>query len=377
MRTTSSIAFFCRPSKANKQGLSPLECSVTLSGQRKFLNLPMRFRPEQFNKRTPSPEILEALDLWRARINSYMTQMLKEGMVITAATLREVIQQGGVKAYTVGQLFSDYLLLLKKRVGIDLKPTVYRKYELTAEKALKFLQKDAEVSSITPAAIKAVEAYLRSQYDASTVCGYLQRLKSFCRYGQDLGKISKNPFVGIRIRKPVKPIRFLTEEQIMDLLGKTFKPATQRAVDLLLVACGTGMAYSDLQAFSITDLKKETVGGQDYFYIQRERLKTGRTFSALVLPFALPIIFHYCGREGGHLPYISNQKLNKRLKEVDTTYTCHLGRRSYASFLANRNASTSAIAAALGDSPAVTVRYYAKYLTTTAIKEQIKVLTNS
>lgn len=66
--------------------------------------------------------------------------------------------------------------------------------------------------------------------------------------------------------------------------------------------------------------------------------------------------------------------LYERLKEVDATYTCHLGRRSYASFLANRNVSTAAIAAALGDSPAVTVRYYAKYLTTTAIKEQIKVL---
>lgn len=365
MRTTSSIAFFCRKSKANKSGYSPLECSVAICGQRKFFNLPMKYRPEEFNKKRPSPEILEVLDLWRTRINTYMADMLKHGMVVTAASLRQVIQQGGVRSYTIGRLFEDYLTLLRQRIGIDLKPTVFRKYELTAEKALKIADKDADISTLSPAVIKAIETSLKAQYDASTVAGYLVRLKCFCRYGQDIGKIVINPFQNIRIVKPSKPIKFLTEDEVMDLLGRSYKGATQRALDMFLVACGTGLSYSDLQRFSVADLKKEG----DYYYISKQRNKTGRPFNAIVLPFALPIIFHY-----GTMVKISNQKLNKALKRIDKTYTVHMGRRTYASLLYNRNVSAEVVAAALGDSVQVALKYYAKMTDSFAIKQQINAL---
>lgn len=291
--------------------------------------------------------------------------MMKMGMVITSDSLRQVIQQGGVRAYTVGRLFDDYLRILQKRVGVDLKPTVYRKYELTAEKALKFLNKDSDVSTITPHMIKTIEVSWRAQFDPSTLVGYLTRLKTFVNYGRDNGLITINPFQGIRISKPVKPIKALTEEEVMNLLGLSLEPRLQRVLDLFLISCGTGMAYSDLMDFEIGDLKKEG----EYYYISKERNKTGRVFTALVLPFAEPIIFHY-----GTLPKISNQVYNRYLKEIDTRLTTHMGRRTYASLLANKNASIDVIASALGDSPQIAARYYAKIQTQTIINQQISVL---
>lgn len=48
---------------------------------------------------------------------------------LTADGLRSIIQTGGIKSYTIEDLFNDYMLILKKRVDVDLTPKVYRKYE--------------------------------------------------------------------------------------------------------------------------------------------------------------------------------------------------------------------------------------------------------
>jgi len=365
MRTTSSIQFYCRPSKANRDGYSPLECSVTLSGQRKFLNLPMKFRPTEFNKRKPNAEIIEAMDLWRERINDYLLQMMRAKMVMTAQTLREVIQNGGVKAYTVGRLFSDYLQILSKRVGVDLTQTSHRKYEIVRDKVLKYVDADADVTSLTPSLIQTICADIRAHYDPSTACGYMTRLKAFTRYGIDNGLLTINPFQGIKISKPIKPIKALDESDIQHLSKLTLEPRLQRVLDLFLIQCGTGMAYCDLMAYTPSDLKQEG----DHYYICKERTKTGKTFTALVLPFAVPILQHY-----HHLYQISNQKYNKYLKEIDPRLTTHMGRRSYATMLVNKGLDMNIVAAALGDNPQIAARYYAKVYDRTIIQQQIAVL---
>ena len=363
MRTTSAIQFYVRTSKASKDGYSPLECSVSICGQRKFVNLPMKFRAEEFNKKRPSKEILQALDLWRNRINGYMVQMLREGMVITAQTLREVIQQGGVNTYTVGRLFDDYLILLSKRVGIDLTAATYRKYQIVADKALKYIHRDADISSITPALIQTIAADFRALYDPSTTVGYLTKLKTFMKYGMDNGKIRVNPFQGVKIQRPLKPIKALTETELNGLLNKCCDSVRlQKVLDLFLIQCGTGMAYSDLMDFSPEDMKQEG----DYYYICKQRNKTGKTFTALVMPFAVPIIQHY-----KTLPKISNQKLNKNLKLIDKRLTSHMGRRTYATLLVNNGVDMHIVAAALGDHPAMAAKYYAKVFDSTIIQQQI------
>lgn len=286
-------------------------------------------------------------------------------MVITAGTLRQVIQQGGVKAYSVGRLFDDYLLILRKRVGVDLKESVYRKYELVAARALEFISRDADVSSITPALIKTIEVTWRARFDPATLVGYLTRLKTFTKYALANGILRIDPFQNVKIVKPNKPIKFLTEKEISHLLSLSLEPRLQRILDLFLIQCGTGMAYVDLMDFNITDLKKEG----EYYYIHKNRNKTGRAFTALVLPFAVPIIKHY-----QTIPKVCNQVYNRYLKEIDPRLTTHMGRRSYASYLCNRNVTMEVVAGALGSNIQTTIRYYAKVMDSTIIREQIKVL---
>lgn len=365
MRTTSSVQFYCRQSKVGKTGYAPLEVSITLSGDRKFLNLPMKFRPEEFNRKRPSEDIITALDLWRSKINDYTLQIMKSGQPLTTATLKEVIQSGGVRAYSVGKLFTDFLSIQKRRIGVDLRPTVYRKYELVTERVLEHISKDADVTRLTPQLIKEIEVTWKARFDPATVCGYLTRFKCIIRFALDNGKLQINPFQNIRITKPVKPVKALEESRVMELLTLSLEPRLQRVLDCFLIQCGTGMAYADLAEFRIEDLKR--IG--DFYYISKKRVKTSKTFSALVFPWAVNIVLHY-----KRLPVISNQKMNKFLKEIDPTFTTHLGRRTYASILANRNVSPSVVASALGDDVAIALKYYCKILPQTIINEQIKCL---
>lgn len=291
--------------------------------------------------------------------------MMKEGMVITAETLREVIQQGGVRSYTVGRLFDDYLLILRKRVGIDLKDTVYRKYELVAEKVLKYCHRDADISKVTPHLIQTIISDWRGLFDPSTLCGYATRLKTFIKYGMDNGHIAINPFQGIKLSKPVKPIKFLTEDEVMNLLALNLEPRLQRVLDLFLIQCGTGMAYADICNFNQNDLKQEG----DYHYISKNRVKTGKNFTAIVFPWAVPIIMHY-----KTLPIISNQVYNRYLKEINSSLTSHMGRRTYATLLYNKNVTMDAVAAALGDNVAIAAKYYAKIFDSTILNEQLKAI---
>ena len=55
----------------------------------------------------------------------------------TAEGLRAYFKTGGYLLYTVGDLFSDYLRILAKRVGKDLMPKTYRKYEIARDKFYK------------------------------------------------------------------------------------------------------------------------------------------------------------------------------------------------------------------------------------------------
>ena len=363
-RTTSSVQFYVRNSKKDRSGYSPLECSVTLSGSRKFLNLPIKLRPEEFNKKKPSKEIIELMDLWRNRITQYQIQMMREGMVITAETLRQTIQSGGVQAYTIGRLFDDKLTLLKKRVGVDLSEKTFRKYEIVADKALKFCRRDDDISKLTQHLIQTIISDWKRVYDPATLCGYLTRLKTFCKYGMANHKILVDPFQDIRISKPVKPIKSLNMEEVQHLLTLNLEPRLQRILDCFLVSCGSGLAFADLRLLTSDDLKQ--VG--NLYFLQKERVKTGKTYTAILYPWATDIILHY-----KKLPVPSNQVYNRFLKEIGP-YTSHMGRRTYATLLVNSGVSMEAVGQALGDNPQIAARYYARVFDSTVLEQQIRAI---
>ena len=125
--TTLNVSFYCRPCKASKKGLAPIELSLIINGERAYITLPRKEYPETFKKSigmkktNPVKEYLEAT---RGRLNDIITEMMDEGIMLNTQTLSEYFRYGGVKRYTVQMLFDEYIGLLKNRVNVDLTPAV-------------------------------------------------------------------------------------------------------------------------------------------------------------------------------------------------------------------------------------------------------------
>ena len=91
--------------------------------------------------------------------------------------------------------------ILAKRVGRDITPKTYRKYEIARDKFYKILPPSEPVSAITKAVILDYQASMNQYLDYVTTNGYCQRVKTIVQFGIDNGKIKINPFSGIRVKE--------------------------------------------------------------------------------------------------------------------------------------------------------------------------------
>lgn len=369
-RTTFSVAFFCRDSKTNKQGFAPIELSITLNGDRKFINLPRKEKPADFNRKRRDQDLEDYLSLMRSRVNSIMTEMLSHGEPLTSEAIREYMRSGGYKSYTVGQLFKDYLKLLSKRVDVDLSLGVYRKYELVRNMFYKYITPESECTAITPALIKQVQVDLYAKYDTATAAGYLTKLKTFIRFGMDNDKIKINPFQGVKIVKGKKSIVYLTESELQAIYeAKIDNESLANIRDAFILQASTGLAYID-----IYNLRKEDINimPDGTHYINKHRHKTSTQFTCVILPMGVEVL----KRHDYQLHIITNQKYNIMLKSlqvlcgIKTTLTTHVARRTYATMLLNKGVRIEAVSRCLGHkNTKITQAAYAEVLNKTVIDE--------
>ena len=369
MRTTFDTRFYCRKSKANNQNQAPLELSITINGTRKFINLPTRCNVDDFNKKKQPQEIRQIVNEWQRKIDDSIVILLQEGTAITAESLRDILRTGGTRSYTIDDCFTDFLKVLKKRVGVNLTYSAYRKYELTQELFYKHFNKESEITTVTPLAMQNYYAELNKKYQANSSASYMAKTKTILQFAIDNDKLHINPFQGINIRREKKDIEYLTEEELETIRTKEYSTdALKRVADVFLVQAYSGLSFVDLEALRSEDIKENG----DVYYIHKKRVKTGVEYTAVLFPQAVEILKRYDYK----LPIISNQKTNSALKAIarecgiDKRVYDHIGRKSYGTMLLNRGCRLDVVAKALGHSQTkTTATYYASLHKDTVIQE--------
>lgn len=360
-RTTFSISFYCRESKANKDGLSPLELSININQQRLFLNLPSKFPPKDFNKKRKPAYIEDLLTQYRIKVNEVMAELMAEGLPITANVLREYLKSGGTKSKTIKNLVEEYLDYISPRVGSSMGKNVYRKYELVGDYMMDKLGSDKELTTITSADMVRLYESLKTDFMPSTSSGYMTKVKTIIGYAMDNGYIKKNPLGSIKVERTQPKIEYLTEGELLKIknLDLSDYPRLEKVRDLMLFQASIGTAYCDLIGFSMDDV--EVVDGM-YIYTSK-RQKTGIEFTAVILPMGLEVLEKY----DNNIPLISNQKYNQYMKEIQkkagvkTYITSHILRKTYATYLLNSGVNISVVARCMGHSNTlITQRCYAK-----------------
>lgn len=371
-RSTANVSFYCRESKKNKDGLAPIEMVIILNTRRCFIQLPRKEYPEKFRAQTSGKkrtDLIDYLDGVRARLNQIVTNFLMEGQPLTADALKAYFKSGGYLVYTIENLFDDYMHILSKRVGKDLKPKTYRKYEIARDKFYQIISPNEPVSAITKAVILDYQASMNQYLDYVTTNGYCQRVKTIVQFGIDNGKIKINPFAGIKLRKGEKSVQFLSEEEVDKIRTTDFhNESLNRVRDLFVFQAASGLSYTDMAKLVPTDFQI-TEDGQ--YYIHDKRNKTGVFYTAVILEQGVEILKKYHFK----LPIIGNHKLNVYLKTIrdlcgiDKPIFSHVARHTYATRCLNRGIRLEVVAKLLGHSTTRITQHYAKLLKNNILEE--------
>jgi len=371
-RNTANVSFYCRESKKNKDGVAPIEMSLIINGKRCYVQLPRKEAPAYFRKAFNSKrgnDLKDYLDAVRRRVNEIETDLILEGLSLTADILKSYFRSGGYRVYTVKDLFDEYMSILAKRVGKDLTAKTYRKYEIARDKFYTIISPSEPATAITKAVILDYQATLNCTLDYVTTNGYCQKIKTVVQFGIDNNRIKVNPFSNIHLRKGEKSVQFLTEDEVATIRDHDFHNESLNKVrDLFVFQAASGLSYSDMAKLVPEDIRR-TKDGQ--YYIRDKRNKTGVYYTAVILEDGVRILKKYDYK----LPIITNHKVNVYLKiirdicGIEKPIFSHVARHTYATRCLNRGIRLEVVAKLLGHSTTRITQHYAKLLQNNILSE--------
>ena len=249
--------------------------------------------------------------------------------------------------------------------------------DLTIENVHRF---DAYLHTIrkhqTDADIKAKKPV--EYISQATVRNYHKDIKALLGRALKFGLITSNPYDRMKgeiKRGDYETVEYLTDAERERIEALTITDSMLCTVrDMFLFQCYTGMAFSDMMAFSLDKCQK--VG--DFITYSAPRIKTGVVFYIRLLPKALAIAEKY----GGQLPRVSDQTCNGNLKTIATVtgitkrLTTHVGRHTFATWMLRNGVPIERVSKMLGHKKITQTQRYAKVLAEDVYAEFDKVINN-
>lgn len=355
-----NITFLCRKSKCDRSGYAPIEASLVECGERTYVKLSMRCEPEQFSVLKCSRRgnwLKEYLGSVYLDLQKCISKLSVSGKVVSVYSVKECYLKGIVDdVYTISSLKGEYLEILKERCSYP----NWRKYEMSIDLFISIVGRGVHLSKVSNGDIMRFQSAVERRYDGSTSYSYLSRLKSFFRYAIANGRISVDPFYGMKLRKGEKKVEIIGDDEYQRIRDKEIGiPRVERVRDLFILAANCGLSYSDICGLSRSDFS--IVDGR--VVIDKCRIKTGVRFYSVVLPDGIKILEKY-GYDVSLLS-LSNQKANLYLKEIagicgiGGVLTFHKSRHYYITRLVRMGVDISIVQLCAGHS---NLRMTQKYL---------------
>lgn len=348
-----TLNFICRASKARKTGLSPIELSIIINGNRTIITLDRQIIHTKFNPKTQTvkgdKQINEYLETIRKKcyhIENELIKLDKFDIDTFIYSFKNGIPQ---KEDTLLAIYDKHNELYRQNVEVGkTKDTAYYKYirnrERLAEYLLSLGKEDIKLKDITPSFVENFQNYCLKTLKHNTTNKELKKLKRILEFAVKEGYISVNPF-RLTLREEKLDYDVLTKDDIDILLNCKFsEDRLDKVRDCFIFQCYTGLAYSDMAQLTKDDIQDDVIYGR--------RQKTDIQYVVPLLPVAKNILEKY----DYQLPIISNQKYNQWLKflgelsGLNKSLHSHLARHSFACLLLNSGVDMKTISRTMGHS---------------------------
>jgi len=258
-------------------------------------------------------------------------------------------------------------------IGIDYHKSTVSKYAQLCNAVRSFLIEELKVDDITLNQIKRhfiddLERFLKvkKKMKQISINKVTQSLKSIIRFAQEREWIEKNPFIGHRAKGTESNIVFLTNEQIAAIESYHFQEKRlERVRQIFLFSIYTGLHFSDAMSLRSKNIIKGADGNN---WIEYVRQKTSKKILIPLLDKAKKLLLIFSSEVQDYIiPRISNQKMNKYLKEISSSIgievnlTHKIARKTFGSMLLSYDIPIKIVSELMGHSSTlITERHYAK-----------------
>ena len=383
VRSSFAILFFIRESRVRKDGTASIEIVLTVNGERCAFSTGKRVKSCNWDK---TKQQVKGKDEEAQSLNNYLkaikaklyqkeAELLDRGFIVTAELLRDAYfdKVESLKEKTLFEVFEEHNREQEKLVGNGVSKATYWISVYTVRLLKEFVQQkykreDLYLRELNLNFIQSFHTFLRIDkgmaQNSSTK--HLKLLKKIVNLAVANSYMTTNPFITYKIEREPVEIDFLDEEELRKIINfDTPLPRLERAKDMFLFGCFTGLSYIDIKTLAPEHFEKDNTGR---IWIKKRRVKTGVLSRIPLLPIAKLILDKYKGGEK-LLPIQDPADINKYLKDIailcdiKKRITFHTSRHTFASTvtLAN-NISLEVVSKMLGHTNTRMTNHYAKLI---------------
>ena len=376
----STINFWLK-SRTDKNGKSPITMTIGANGERAEFQTGKKIEPENWDNgkqqakgKTTQAKLLNTyLSQLRNKVYLKEIELMQRGFLITARLLRDAVvdKVEALNEKTLFQVFSEHNEEQGKMIGKGISKSTHwlseYTYRLLKEHVeQRYKRSDLYLRELNIGFIQAFHTFLRTNkgmaQNSSTK--HLKLLKKIINVAVANSYMTFNPFIAYKVEREPVEIDFLDEEELRRIINfDTPLPRLERARDMFLFGCFTGLSYIDIKTLAPEHFERDSAGR---IWIKKRRVKTGVLSRIPLLPIAKMILDKYRGGEK-LLPIQDPADVNKYLKDIailcniNKRITFHTSRHTFASTvtLAN-NISLEVVSKMLGHTNTRMTTHYAK-----------------
>ena len=383
VRSSFAILFFIRDSRVRKDGTTSIEVVLTVNGERCAFSTGKKVKSCNWDK---NKQQVKGKDEEAQSLNNYLkaikaklyqkeAELLERGFVITAELLRDAYfdKVESLKEKSLFEVFEEHNQEQEKLVGNGVSKATYWISVYTVRLLKEFVQQkykreDLYLRELNLNFIQSFHTFLRIDkgmaQNSSTK--HLKLLTKIIKLAVANSYMATNPFITYKVEREPVEIDFLDEEELRKIINfDTPLPRLERAKDMFLFGCFTGLSYIDIKTLAPEHFEKDNAGR---IWIKKRRVKTGVLSRIPLLPIAKLILDKYKGGEK-LLPIQDPADINKYLKDIailcdiKKRITFHTSRHTFASTvtLAN-NISLEVVSKMVGHTNTRMTNHYAKLI---------------
>ena len=383
VRSSFAILFFIRDSRVRKDGTTSIEVVLTVNGERCAFSTGKKVKSCNWDK---NKQQVKGKDEEAQSLNNYLkaikaklyqkeAELLERGFVITAELLRDAYfdKVESLKEKSLFEVFEEHNQEQEKLVGNGVSKATYWISVYTVRLLKEFVQQkykreDLYLRELNLNFIQSFHTFLRidKRMAQNSSTKHLKLLKKIINLAVANSYMATNPFITYKVEREPVEIDFLDEEELRKIINfDTPLPRLERAKDMFLFGCFTGLSYIDIKTLAPEHFEKDNAGRM---WIKKRRVKTGVLSRIPLLPIAKLILDKYKGGEK-LLPIQDPADINKYLKDIailcdiKKRITFHTSRHTFASTvtLAN-NISLEVVSKMLGHTNTRMTNHYAKLI---------------